>query len=412
MPGTRTHTIREHDALKPGGALSSADVQELEQFASSVLKRRDGDLAASNYVGIVTTSGGTVLEILPKVDLDEDEDGGCEQTRRVFLEMLRRWRGVGRALTSSNIRALSRFQMFEVLVRQFLCAVADLVRHGLAKRYVNVENNLPYLRGRMDFKRQLRDVANEGRFYVAHDELTVNRPANRLIKSALNKLVTWVRESGNRQLLREALIGMADVPPATNVQADWSRHHVDRSMRHYGVVMDWVGLFLFNHGLTTFAGEHRSLSLLFPMEQVFEDFVTDSFKRYQQQYRVRAQGPQRAMATIGGHRAFVMKPDVALLHDGDVAFILDAKWKWIDATRDHPKHRISQADLYQLYSYGSRYGCKAVALVYPKNHAFGANLEYRVFDGLPLLAVPFDVARPAVSTARTMEALIRAREKN
>ena len=320
----RVHTVREHEALEAGDALSAGDVDDLRAFARSVLKLRDGDLAASNYVGIVTTSGGTVVEILPKIELDDEVDGEHDRTRQVFLRMLRRWRGLGTALRSSDIRALSRFPMLEVFVRQFLCRVNDLVRHGLAKRYVTVEENLPYLRGRIVFARQVREnAANQARFHVAHGELTVNRPANRLIRSTLERLVSRVREHGNRQMLREALIEMADVPPAIDIQADWQRHNVDRSMRHYGAAMDWVGLFLFNQGLATFSGAHRNLSVLFPMEQVFEDFVTDSFRRYQQRYRVRAQGPQCAMASIGGRRAFVMKPDVSLLFGGKVMLVLE-----------------------------------------------------------------------------------------
>ena len=409
----RVHTVREHEALEAGDALSAGDVDDLRAFARSVLKLRDGDLAASNYVGIVTTSGGTVVEILPKIDLDDEVDGEHDRTRQVFLRMLRRWRGLGTALRSSDIRALSRFPMLEVFVRQFLCRVNDLVRHGLAKRYVTVEENLPYLRGRIVFARQVREnAANQARFHVAHGELTVNRPANRLIRSTLERLVSRVREHGNRQMLREALIEMADVPPAIDIQADWQRHNVDRSMRHYGAAMDWVGLFLFNQGLATFSGAHRNLSVLFPMEQVFEDFVTDSFRRYQQRYRVRAQGPQCAMASIGGRRAFVMKPDVSLLFGGKVMLVLDAKWKHIDTTRDYPKHGISQDDLYQLHAYGARYGCEAVALVYPRNRTFGDALEYRFFDDLPLLAIPFDVARPEAATALALQALQIAAERN
>ena len=408
----RMHTVREHETLEVGDTLSAHDVEELRVFARKVLKLRDGDLAASNYVGIVTTSSGTVLEILPKIDLDDEAEGEYDRTREVFLNMLRRWRGPGTDLRSSDIRELSRFPMLEVFVRQFLSRVNDLIRHGLARRYVTVEENLPYLRGRIVFSHQVREnAANQARFYVAHSELTVDRPANRLIRSTLERLVSRVQTPGNRQALREALIGMADVPAANDVQTDWQRHSVDRSMRHYGAVMDWVGLFLFNQGLGTFSGTHRNLSLLFPMEQVFEDFVTDSFRRYQRCYRVRAQGPQCAMASIGDRQAFVMKPDVSLLSGGKVALVLDAKWKGIDATRDYPKHRISQDDLYQLHAYGAKYGCKAVALVYPRNPVFEQALEYRFFDDLPLLAIPFDVARPEEATTQALKALHTVMER-
>ena len=141
------------------------------------------------------------------------------------------------------------------------------------------------------------------------------------------------------------------------------------------------------------------------MEQVFEDFVTDSFRRYQHRYTVTAQSPQASLATINNRRAFAMKPDVSLWRRGKVAFILDAKWKRIDSTRDYPKHKINQDDLYQLHAYGSRHACDAVALVYPKNRDFGKRLEYRFFDGLWLLAVPFDVTNPQTTTKRAIDTL-------
>ncbi len=130
--------------------------------------------------------------------------------------------------------------------------------------------------------------------------------------------------------------------------------------------MQWVGLFLFDHGLATFSGAHASLSLLFPMGQVFEDFVTDSFRSYQEQYTVTAQGPRRPIATIDDCPALLMKPDISVLCGVRVAFMIDAKWKRIDTTRDYPKHQIDQGDLYQLHAYGTRHRCNAVALVYPR----------------------------------------------
>ena len=67
-------------------------------------------------------------------------------------------------------------------------------------------------------------------------------------------------------------------------------------MQHYKPVMRWVGLFLFNRGLTTWSGSHVNQSLLFPMEEIYEDFVTHSFRRHQDQFTVTAQRPQRHMA--------------------------------------------------------------------------------------------------------------------
>ena len=404
-----TITVREHERIKPSELMTKSDLADLAAFASTVFKfHRSGGLAATNHVGIVTTGRGTVIEILPKIDLGADSDPNRENTRQVFLRMLRCWRRLAKALPESRIRALRRLPMLEVFVQQFLLNLNALVRSGLARRYIPVEENLSHLRGRIRFREHIREnLTNQARFFVTHDELSVNRPTNRLIRSTLDRLAPQVQSGGNRQLLRQLSAEFADVPRTANPHDDWRKHHIDRSMRHYESVMRWVGLFLFNHGLTTFAGRHANLSLLFPMEQVFEDFVFSSFRRHLKTYAVTGQRPQKHLATIDGSKAFMMKPDISIssLEGNRVTFILDAKWKEINANRDHPKHGIDQSDMYQLYAYGKRYGCKALALVYPKNRAFETELHYRFHEDLHLICLPFDVEDPQDSVLRSVRIL-------
>lgn len=61
--------------------------------------------------------------------------------------------------------------------------------------------------------------------------------------------------------------------------------------------------------------------------------------------------------------------------------------------------------MYQLYAYGKRYGCDAVALVYPRTRTFTTELPYRFFDGLTLMCRPFDVTKPEDSVRRSMRVL-------
>ena len=179
-------------------------------------------------------------------------------------------------------------------------------------------------------------------------------------------------------------------------------------MRHYDTVMPWVGLFLFGHGLTTFAGPHVSRALLFPMEDVFEDFVTAAVRRHQRCFTVRAQGPMWPLATDGaGKPAFRLKPDIVLSERGKVRFILDAKWKHLDPGA--PNHGVSQDDAYQLFAYGKRYGCRRVVLVYPRTTAFQESLNFRFVDdhGLEMACFPFTVADSAGTIATMVRDLLR-----
>ncbi len=364
-------------------------------------------LKATNFVGVLSTSRGTPIEILPKIDLVHGTSvTDDERTREIFLQMLRTWRGLRHAeLPPSAIRSLRRFPMLEVFAHLFLQNLAHLARHGLARRYVRVEDNLPYLRGRLLFQQHVREnLTNRARFYVAHDEFNPNRPANRLIRSSLDHLGRTVRNEENRRLLRELTDAFADVPPTTDKASDWRRHSVDRTMQHYRPVMAWVRLFLFGHGLATYHGEHENQSLLFPMEEIYEDFVTQCFRRWQSEYGVRAQGPRKRLTRCP--QAFEMKPDITLLRRGSAKFILDAKWKRLKSASDDPRKRgIVQADMYQLYAYGSRYGCRTVALVYPRTDDFDEPLRFVFDDDLALLCLPFDVSEAKSSVHRGLAAL-------
>ncbi len=420
MPGA--YTIREHERFRIRDELDKRDLEDLKAFAhhnAGVPKEGRhrpvlqfdgrGRLRTGNHVGVITTKRGTVVEILPKVHLGEGTHAWHEPTREAFLGMLRAYRGLKRAanLPPSAIRALRRFPMLEVFIRTFLESVRVLVTGGLSRRYVPVRENLPFLRGRIVFRDHLRDnLIDRSRFHVEHDELSPNRPANRLIRTTLERLKPVVRNEGNRRLLVDLEPAFTAVPAAPDPRADWQSHNLDRSMPHYVPVMRWVGLFLFNRGLATWSGGHVNRSLLFPMEEVFEDFVTHSFRRHQSEFRVIPQGPRKHMATKGVRSFFAIKPDISLRDaTGAVRFVLDAKWKHVGRSGPDTIRDIVASDMYQLYAYGKRYGCRAVALVYPRSAAFDTPFTCRFFDGLTLACLPFDVANAKAAEASVRTAL-------
>ena len=392
--------VREHEEIRRLDDTESAKLKRLAQEAEwSGLAVRNGRLYATNYVGIVEASKKKSLVILPKV-IPEEEDPGHERAKAAFLTMLRDWRGLHEAqFPEASIRDLKRFEMWEAFYYLFLRSVVRLAQRGLARRYRTVENDLPFLRGRIRFPEHLRrNLVNRARFFVGYDEFSANRPANRLIRTALDELAARAKRPRNTQLLHGLRVVFADIPPSAQPAVDWERRLVDRSMRHYGEVLPWVGLLLFHHGLATFAGKHRNRALLFPMEEVFEDFVTASFRRHQTEFRVHAQGPQIPFVeTLNGKRFFYMKPDISLMKGSAPAFILDAKWKRLTAAAEDPKRGISQSDLYQLFAYGKKYGVPEVALIYPKSAAFSKPVRYRFDKDLSLVCFPFDVEAPGKS---------------
>ena len=419
---SKPRIIREYEEIKAGIGFNADEMEELKQFALEnthdkqgeycpVLELRNGRLKAQNYVGIIQIRRGQVLEILPKVDLGNHNDAQEEKTqaeqdeatRQVFLNMLRTWRGIHAQFNTSNIRTIPRFNMLEIFVRLFLENLQRLTQRGLAKHYQSIEENLPSLKGRILFPQHIRmNMANRARFYVQYDEFNATRPANRLIHSAIDKLKPMVRQPSNQQLLHQMKIYFHEIPTSQNHPDDWRKQKIDRAMQHYQAVMQWVGLFLFGQGLTTFSGKHIEHCLLFPMEQIFEDFVAHSFRKYQHNFIVKTQESKKHLAeTEKGRKVFKMRPDIVLQNNSS-RFILDTKWKRINEEDTDTKRGISQADMYQLYAYGKKYTCEkytcpTVGLIYPQTRNFKQTYCYNFECDLRLLCFPFDVANPADS---------------
>ena len=112
------------------------------------------------------------------------------------------------------------------------------------------------------------------------------------------------------------------------------------------------------------AGDSPGSALLFNMERLFEEVLGQRIRRACQkltglQLRVELQGPQQHLATAG----FLLRPDIAVFVNDQVAAILDAKWKHLRPREPHAD--VSSADAYQMNAYAGRYECQQLVLVYP-----------------------------------------------
>ncbi|MBT2916951.1 McrC family protein, partial [Vibrio anguillarum] len=101
----------------------------------------------------------------------------------------------------------------------------------------------------------------------------LDRPANRLLHSALDKLRSISRNASNQKQLQELCFVFDEVPVSGNYKSDFACLRLDRGMSHYQTALAWTKLILDGFSPQTMRGDHRAISLLFPMEKVFEDYV-------------------------------------------------------------------------------------------------------------------------------------------
>ncbi|MDN3696179.1 McrC family protein [Vibrio cortegadensis] len=351
-------------------------------------------IQVKNYVGVLFTPTGEHIEVLPKTGRKaENSQQAIVESRQMLLMMLQHLGSFRYVASNQASIATKQMPLLEVFISQFLQSVNALVKRGLKSDYVTQEDSLHFQKGKLKVSQQIRyNVVNKHKFYVEYDEYLINRPANRLIKTALLKLSNYTRLATNQKLLRELQFAFADVPSCKSVKQDISALKLDRGMVDYHSPIAWAKLILDGFSPLSMKGDNSALSLLFPMEAVFESYVASVLRsQLADDAELTTQASSKYLVTHNGRRQFQLKPDLLLTLTDNSKLVLDTKWKLLDL-EDH-NYGLSQSDLYQMFAYGHKYlnGTGDLLLIYPAHSGFEKPIEFS-FDyseSLRLWVVPF-----------------------
>ena len=383
---------------------SQTDSQAWEFLTLSV-KRGVKVISAKNYVGIITMNDGTTIEILPKLDRANESE-----TIRIFRDMLCTIKDIPyKAFNESNVLS-DRMPLFEVFIHMFLEEAGLLIKRGLKSGYVYREENMPFLKGHLEFSRHIKaNITHKERFFVGYDEFEANRPENRLIKSTLLYVNGRSRDSKNLRECRRYLMAFSDIDESENYEKDFSSYAANRNMIEYDTILKWCQIFLLNKSFTAFKGKDVAFALLFPMEQLFESYVADRIRRHlnSRKYRVTAQ--DRRYHLFDTPKKFSLRPDIVISNNETKAsVVLDTKWKMLSP--QYLNYGISQADMYQMYVYQKKYKPEKVILLYPFNQSFNDSSEVISYkanepDEVLICAAFFDLLDVS-GTLKRIEALL------
>ncbi|NBB34231.1 MULTISPECIES: McrC family protein [Pseudomonas] len=401
-------TVREYarlttDAVEP--SLDRAQVsasafdwlcKQSESFSQSgaALVQVEGRhwLRLDSYVGVLETPCGTRLEILPK----HFEDGDCEvQSRELLRRMIQRSLNLKPREVGPAVLELYNAPLSEWVMGQFLVAFDHLIKRGMRFDYQRVEEEQRYLRGQLNVVAQMRQPSTRQHFFqVRHDIFVADRAENRLLKLALERVCKTTQEPANWRLAHELRSLLQEVPASSLVREDFRAWRTERLMAHYQPVKPWCELILNQQMPVAVAGEWQGISLLFPMEKLFERYVEAWLRRsLPLEAKLTAQASSEYLCEHNHGRIFRLEPDL-LVRQGSQCWVLDTKWKRLNAADRDNKYGLSQSDFYQLFAYGQKYlqGRGELVLIYPRRKVFQQALPPFDFGGgLRLWVLPFDM---------------------
>ena len=358
---------------------------ETEQYLKITTKKGFGKvLQAQNYVGVIQTRDGITIEILPKIrNLDE------QKSKEILIKMLKTLKkSPFKNFNTANLKA-SKMPLLEIFISMFLEELSKLVQRGIKSDYVQKEENLNFLKGKLKISEQIKQNSiHKERFFVLYEEFSSDRVENRLIKTTLEYLYKKSKSNKNQQRIREFLFVFDEIKISHTIKTDFEKIKLNRQMKDYEQVLLWCKTFLLENSFSPYKGNDIAFALLFDMNLLFESYVYDYLKKNGNFQNIKNQDKEHHLAYENQNGKFALKPDI-VIDDGKI--IVDTKWKILSV--DKSNNGISQSDMYQLYAYGKKYqNCENLYLIYPKDEVIDGNLYHYYEDKkLPLKILFFDL---------------------
>lgn len=362
-------------------------------------------LKLDQYVGVVETPCGTRIEILPKhVELNGTSDQEIILAERRLLQKMLSV-SLHLPYREAGCANLNRFKqpLHEWIISQFLASFERLVQRGLRFDYNRVQEEQKFLRGQLQNVKYMRQSPSRRHIFpIEHDVYEVNRPENRLIRTALEVVCKKTKDASNWKLAQELRLMTSEIPRSQKIQMDFRQWQSGRLLALYAEIKPWTELILGEYMPVSTQGEWRGMSLLFPMEKLFEHFVAYHLRRGLPEHQVKTQHATEHICEHQKSKIFRLKPDIFIERSQANAknIVMDTKWKLIDQNDRGGRYGLKDSDIQQMFAYSHYYldHESEVILVYPyRAGKFDQPLEdfgFRHTDGARLRVVPFNLDEP------------------
>ena len=396
--------------------------EDFEKAFQIFRKKNRRHIRVKNYVGTIETKQNTVLEIIPKIEINTGDELSEEESKKILLRMLKSLHNSPYLnLGSAALAVKDNLPIFEVFIKNFTQELSILLSKGLRSDYIANEENLNFLKGKLLIKENIKfNSILRSKFFCQFSDYNLNIPPNKLIKSCLLRFRLISNLNSNKKIITKLLMTMEKIQESVNIQADLTYCSANKKLLNsYGNLINWCEVFLTNKSFFNFHGKNINQAILFPMEKLFESYVANLLKRHCKSLTISAQDKKYNLLSQKKYasdidfslKKFRLKPDIVINHD---QIIIDTKWKIISENQQN--FDIKEADVYQMHAYGKRYQEGNVdnqpprlCLLYPKSLKFDRKLmKMRYGDDLYLDVIPFDLTNNQEIEVRNLIANLTA----
>jgi len=269
------------------------------------------------------------------------------------------------------------------------------LRIGLGRGYVNQQESIRGIRGRIDFAESLKQQAFEhGQAYCEFQQYSANAPRNQIIRSTLTRLVQIGNFGPNHTLANElrhtlrVLTRALDGIDLVELKLDLiRRQHLGRNDGDYRLMLAICELILMRQMPAEQTGQLGLPALdrdTFVMHSIYERFVANFYRIHLRGWKVKSQSRLSWHAKRDNPYLPAMQPDLMLEQtaSGNM-LVLDTKFTTNTLIENQwGKQVFDSSHLYQMYAYlksqehlSEGYGKASGILLYP---AVGQQVSERI----------------------------------
>jgi 5-methylcytosine-specific restriction enzyme subunit McrC len=308
-------------------------------------------ISAAGYVGSVRLSQALTVAVTTKVPVANVLALASLAYRRLPLPP-----PVGEA-------ELREAEPLDWLAFLIVVEVEALLARGMRQGYIEVREELPYVRGRILFEASARPWTHPALTACEFTDFLPDTPENRVLRTTLEALGRSRLLPGLRSRIMAATEWLSSVTLCAPSPRLVAEVRLTRLNAHYRPALDLCRLYLEGRAVEQPTGNVAAPAFLFPMEQVFEAAVANFLAGRLADVRIQ---PERSLAPLGGAPGHVLayRPDL-LVGEQAPLLVLDTKYADPERKTRFGTRSFRNNDLYQIAFYANEYGCPGL-LVYPR----------------------------------------------
>ena len=327
----------------------------------------DGQKAkAKDYIGFIKCDD-FCLEIYPKVFKHMQHINKDLMHRHLFFWL----RYCNKIKFPFNESFLDNFEIErfpEMIMYLIGKQISDAVSTKPYSAYEEVSEALLTPRGKINFNRYTTSVSYCRHQYIDcdYEPFLYDNKVNRIIKYCVRLLLAQTEIPETQRLLYEIIHILDEVEDKACTINQLNQVRLPALFHEYEDVLQFCRMILENKIYSHAEYEMKNWSLMFSMNDIFEDFIAGFLKKhFGMDFQIELQKSELYLHQ--NPKTFNLQHDILLTNKKTKEkIIVDTKYKprW-DLDPFDNKKGVSQVDMYQMISYAYRRGTEKVILIYP-----------------------------------------------